>query len=58
MKGGGKRKSFDKKNRAGLYPSSPENKSAQKIQRKISSFKSKFTGLEENMSASEESDEH
>ena len=41
IKSGGKRKSFNNKNRAGLHPSSPKKKAAQYIQREISSLKAK-----------------
>ena len=46
IKGGGKCKSFDNKNRAGLHPSSQKNKAAHNIQRKISSLKAKCKELE------------
>ena len=46
IKGGGKRKSFYKKNGAGLHPSSPKKKAAHKIQREISSLKAKCKELE------------
>ena len=54
----GKRKFFDKKNRAGMHPSSPEKKAAQNIQGNISYLKAKCKECEEKMSASEESYEH
>ena len=53
IKGVGKRKSFNKKNRSGLHPSSPQKKAAQEIQLEISSLKSKCKEFEEKMSASE-----
>ena len=58
IKGGGNHKSFDKKNRVGLHPSSPKKKAAQEIKRKISYLNAKCKELEENMSASEEADKY
>ena len=53
INGGGKRNSFNKKNRSGMHPSSPKNKSAQDIQIEISYLKAKCKELEENVSAIE-----
>ena len=59
IKGGGKRKSFNNKNRAGLHPSSPEKESGSgDKKREISYLKAKCKELEENMSTIEEADEH
>ena len=56
IKGEGKHKSFDKKNRAGLHPSSSK-KAAQKVQHKISYLKAKCKELEEKRSTRKKADE-
>ena len=53
IKGGGKRKSSDKKNRAGLHPSSQKNKADQDIQREISYLKAMCKELGEKMNVNE-----
>ena len=53
IKGGGKHKSFENKNRSVLHPSSQEKKAAQKIQQRTSFLKAKCEEISKKMSATE-----